>query len=675
LKVVKKSVKKGEKPGSISMKDRVGFATGYLYRFGPFEIDPQRRTLSYNESPVPLTPKAFDVLLFLAQNPNRLITKEELLQAVWGDTFVEEGNLKQYISHLRKALADNSEDNRLIVTITRKGYQFTADVVLAEAADIPKRNAAQVVTSGASTPGIAVDAKAGNENSRTQALTVLESSKVSAVIPRPWSRWRIAAVLGAAAVVLLAAGYISWRFRAAPPRSEKIMLAVLPFQNLTGDPKEEYLADGLTEEMIAQLSRLHPEQLGVIARTSVMGYKHSDQRLDQIGRDLSVQYVLENSLRGNGDRLRITVQLLQVKDQSHVWAQDFDYRHRDILSLEDDVAKAVVREIQIRLTPQQQADLTRLRPINAEAFDAYMEGRYFLNRDNDGDLNRAVSYYEQAIKLDSNYAPAWVGLSRARFRQADRGFIPHEEGQRQAREAAEQALALDPSLPEAHALIGQIKRLVDWDWTGANASLQRALTLDPGNPAVLFDASTLAGSLGHFDEALELVRRSIALDPLNAATRESLAQVCWAMGRQDEAEANFKKALELNPGLPGDHESLGLVYLVQGRVQAALVEIEREPMALLRLQGQAVAYYALGRKKESDTALSEFIAKYQTSAAFQIADVYAFRREPDQAFEWLERAYMQHDGGVASIKWDPLLENLRGDPRYIAFLKKLRLPL
>jgi tetratricopeptide (TPR) repeat protein len=406
-----------------------------------------------------------------------------------------------------------------------------------------------------------------------------------------------------------------------------------------------------------------------------MGYKHSDQRLDQIGRDLSVQYVLENSLRGNGDRLRITVQLLQVKDQSHLWAQDFDYRPRDILSLEDDVAKAVAREIQIRLTPQQQTDLTRLRHVNAEAFDAYMEGRFFLDRDNDGDLNRAASYYEQAINLDSSYALAWVGLSRARFRQADRGFIPHEEGQRQAREAAEQALVLDPSLPEAHALIGQIKRLVDWDWMGANASLQRALALDPANPAVLYSASTLAGSLGHFEEARELVRRSIALDPLNAASRESLAQVCWAMGRQDEAEANFKKALELNPGRPGDHESLGLVYLVQGRVQDALVEIEREPMAALRLRGQAVAYYALGRKKESDTALSEFIAKYPTSAAFQIGDVYAFRREPDKAFEWLERAYVQHDGGVASTKWDPLLKNLHGDPRYIAFLKKLRLPL
>jgi TolB-like protein/DNA-binding winged helix-turn-helix (wHTH) protein/Flp pilus assembly protein TadD len=649
----------------------------HLYRFGPYVLDPQRRTLYCNESPVPITPKAFDVLLFLAQNPYRLITKDELLKAVWGDTFVEEGNLTQYISHLRKALSDDSEHSRLIVTISRKGYQFTADVVLSKAADIPKRDAAQVLTSGVSTPGIAVETKAEKQNSPSEAPSVLESPKINAVIPRPGSRWLIAAVLSAVAVVLVVAGDISWRrYRAVSPlRSEKIMLAVLPFQNLTGDPKQEYLADGLTEAMIAQLGRLNPEQLGVIARTSVMGYKHSDQRLDQIGRDLSVQYVLENSLRRSGDHLRVTAQLLQVKDQSHLWAQDYDYRARDILSLEDDVAKAVAREIQIRLTPQQQADLTRLRHVNAEAFDAYMQGRFFLDRDSNGDLNRAVSYYELAIKLDPTYALPWVGLSEARFRRADRGFVPFEEGQRQAREAAERALALNPNLPEAHARIGQIKRLVDWDWTGANASLQRAVELDPENSAVLNLAAGLVVSLGRFGEALEFNRRAIALDPLNAAIRGSLAETCFTMGRQEEAEVHFKKALELNPDLPPLHEGLGLVYLAQGRAQDALAEIEREQMGSWHLQGQAVAYYALGRKKESDTSLSELIAKYQSQMAFLIAEVYSFRKEPDQAFKWLDRAYAQHDSGVAETKSSTLLKNLRGDPRYTAFLKKLRLPL
>src|SRR6267378_3892771 len=428
-----------------------------LYCFGPYVLDSKRRTLRRDKSPIPITPKAFDVLLFLAQNPNRVITKDELLKAVWGDAFVEEGNLTQYISHLRKALAGNPEDSRLIVTISRKGYQFTADVALAEGADVTKADAAQVLTSGSSIPGIPAEAKAGSQNSPAETSTVLESLEVDAPMPSPRRGWRIAAVLGLVAVVLLAAGYLSWRsFRlASQPKSQKIMLAVLPFQNLTGNPKQEYLADGLTEEMIAQLGRLHPEQLGVIARTSVMGYKHSDQRLDQIGRDLSVQYVLENSLRGSGDHLRVTVQLLQVKDQSHLWTQDYDYRPRDILSLEDDVAKAVAREIQIRLSPQQQADLTRTRPVNPEAFDAYMEGRFFLDRDSAGDLNRAVSYYEQATKLDPGYALAWVGLSRALFRQADRGSIPLNEGRRRSREAVERALMLDPNVPEAHALTGQ----------------------------------------------------------------------------------------------------------------------------------------------------------------------------------------------------------------------------
>jgi len=649
----------------------------YLYRFGTFVLDPQRRTLSCNESPVPLTPKAFDVLVFLAQNPNRVITKEELLQAVWGDNFVEEGNLTQYISLLRKALADNSEDSRLIVTISRKGYQFTADVGLAETPDVTKRDAAQVTTSGVSTPGIVVEAKADNQNSQAEATNVLESPKVNAAVPKPGSRWRIAAVLSAFAVALVVAGYTSWRrFRSEPPpKSEKIMLAVLPFQNLTGDPKQEYLANGLTEEMIAQLSRLHPEQLGVIARTSVMGYKHGDQRLDQIGRDLSVQYVLENSLRGSGDHLRATVQLLQVKDQSHLWAQDYDYRPRDILSLEDDVARAVAREIQIRLSPQQQADLTRTRPVNPEAFDAYMEGRFFLDRDSAGDLNSAASYFEQAIQLDSSYAVAWVGLSRALFRQADRGSVPLNEGRWRSREAAERALVLDPNLPEAHQRIGQIKRLADWDWAGANASLRRALELDPGNSAVLGLAAGLAISFGRFEEAMELLRRAIALDPLNAALRGDLAEICFTMGRLEEAEVHFKKALELDPGLAPNHEGLGLVYLAQGRAQDALTEIEREQMGMWRLQGQAVAYYALRRKKESDTALSELIAKYQSQNAFLIAEVYSFQKEPDQAFKWLDRAFVQHDSTVPETKASTLLQNLRGDPRYTAFLKKLRLPL
>jgi tetratricopeptide (TPR) repeat protein len=258
--------------------------------------------------------------------------------------------------------------------------------------------------------------------------------------------------------------------------------------------------------------------------------------------------------------------------------------------------------------------------------------------------------------------------------------VPLEEGQRkaleqEAREAVEQALALDPNLAEAHSQIGRIKMFVDWDWTGANASLQRALALDPGNSAVVGFASRQVACLGRFEEALVLGRRAVVLDPLNALERASLASIFFVMGRQEEAEMGFKKAFELKSDLPGYHERLDLIYLAQGRTQDALAEIELESSADLRLQGYAVVYYALGRKNESDTALSELIAKYQTDDAFQIAGVYAFRQEPDKAFVWLDRAYAQHDTGLAATRFEPLLNNLHSDPRYIAFSKKLRLPL
>src|SRR5277367_3440823 len=457
-----------------------------FYRFGQFVLDPARRTLSRADSTVSLTPKAFDVLLFLAQNPNRLVTKEELLQAVWGDTIVEEGNLTQYISHLRKALGDNSEDSRLIVTIARKGYQFAADVTVTEVGDTAKQAAVQVPTA---------------EGSLADTQAVLKSP-ADDTVPKALRGWRNAAVLAALTVILAAVIYISWRhFRGTiPPGPQKIMLAVLPFENLTGDPNKEYLADGLTEETISQLGRLNPEQLGVIARTSVMGYKHKDERLDQIGRDLSVQYVLENSLRESGDHIRLTAQLIQVKDQSHLWSQDYDYPAKDILNVEDDVAKAVAREIRVRLTSKQQAESAQSHPVNPEAFDAYLQGHYYFERDTDKDTEMAAKYYERATQLDPSYALAWVGLSRARNWQVNTGLIPTEEGHQLAREAVERALALNPNLAAAHAQMGRTKQQVDFDWAGADTSFQRAVALDPGNPEVARSAAGLATDLGRLDE-------------------------------------------------------------------------------------------------------------------------------------------------------------------------------
>jgi len=640
----------------LSKERESSLADGYLYRFGQFALDVRKRTVSRADSPVSLTPKAFDVLLFLVQNPNRLVTKEELLQAVWGDTFVEEGNLTQYISHLRKALGDNPEDARLIVTIARKGYQFTAGVTVAESTDSTKQPAVQVSTA----------------ESSLSDLQPPRGASVDEAVPKAPKNWRKAAVVGASIALLAVVCFASWRHFGGktPPRSQKIMLAVLPFENLTGDPNKEYLADGLTEETISHLGRLNPEQLGVIARTSVMGYKHKDERLDQIGRDLSVQYVLESSLRESGSRTRITAQLIQVRDQTHLWSQDYDYLAKDILNVQEDVAKAVAREIRLRFSSQQ-ADLARSRPVNPDAFDAYLKGYYFFQRNTDKDTEMAAKYFERATQLDPSYALAWAGLSRVRNWQVNVGLIPAEEGHRLARDAVERALVLNPNLAETQTQMGRIKGQVDFDWVGADASFQRAIALKPGDSDIVRSAASSAAILGRFDEALRLGRRAVDLDPLNAECWESLGETEFFMGQLDKAAADSKKALELSPDAWFSHGLLSQIYITQGRPQDALPEIELVRSDFLRAFLYPIAYYALGRKKDSDAALSELVTKYHAGAAFQIAQVYAFRNQSDEAFEWLDRAYAQHDSGLVGTKVDPLLKSLHKDPRFAAFLKKL----
>jgi TolB-like protein len=583
---------------------------------------------------------------------------------VWGDTVVEEGNLTQYISHLRKALGDNPEDARLIVTIARKGYQFTADVTVAEAADTARQAAVPVPTAKSSLAG-------------TQPVLGSPPDEVEVeAFPKAPKYWRNAAALAALIVSLAAGTYASWRHFSGmtPPRSHKIMLAVLPFENLTGDPNKEYLADGLTEETISHLGRLNPEQLGVIARTSVMGYKHKDERLDQIGRDLSVEYVLENSLRESGNHIRLTAQLIQVKDQTHLWSQDYDYPAKDILNIEDDVAKALAHEIRVRLTSQQPAETAQSHSPNPEAFDAYLHGYYFFERNTDKDTDMAAKYFERATQLDPSYALAWVWLSRTRNWQVNVELIPAVEGHRLAREAVERALTLNPKLPEAHVQMSRIQHQADFDWAGADASAQRALALEPGNPENLKSAASSAAILGRLDEAIQLSRRAVDLDPLNGSSWESLGENEFFMGQLDQAAADSKKARELNPDVWPGPIQLSEIYLMQGRPQDALAEIERIAYEPLRGCLHSIAYYALGRKRESDVTLSDFIAKYHTGYAYGIARVYAFRNQSDEAFEWLDRAYDHRNSSLIETKVDPLLKSLHKDPRFAAFLKKLNLP-
>ena len=642
--------------------------------FGAFELNLSTGELRSIEAPDPGNPdlnnkvilreQVFQVLRMLLEREGEIVTREEIEKRLWAsDTTVDfDRSINVTINALRRALGDSADNPRYIETLARRGYRLMPAIEYRE-----------------SPPGTALGKD--REQREKSAIeigdnTAIVQEKVQEKVQRQIKPhgWKAALVL-ASVVILVVVAYMSWRhFRTITlPKSEKIMLAVLPFENLTGDPNKEYLADGLTEETISQLSRFNPEQLGVIARTSVMRYKHKDARLDQIGRDLSVQYVLENSLRESGDHLRLTAQLIQVKDQTHLWSQDYDYPAKDLLTVEDEVAKAVAHEIRVLLTSKQQAELAQSRPVNPEAFDAYLQGYYHFERNTPKDTEMAAKYYERATQLDSSYALAWVGLSRIRNWQANTGAIPVEEGHQLAREAVERALTLNPNLAEAYAQMGRIKQQLDFDWAGADASFQRAVALEPGNLEVVRLAASSAAKLGRFDKALQLNRRAVDLDPLNAHNWESLAETEFYMGQLDRAAADCKKALELNPDV-FSRSNLSQIYIMQGRPQDALPEIELVRDGFIRTALYAIAYYALGRKKESGSALSELIAKYHAGGAYQIAEVYAFRNQSDKAFEWLDRAYTQHDDGLASTKVDPLLKNLHGDLRFAALLKKLNLP-
>jgi TolB-like protein/DNA-binding winged helix-turn-helix (wHTH) protein len=632
-------------------------------RFGAFELDlstGELRSIAVPDpgNPVPgdkvlLREQLFQVLRMLVERQGKIVAREEIKSRLWGnDTVVDfDQSINAAIKALRRALGDSADTPRYIETLGRRGYRLMVTTESAPGTDLEQ-----------------------DRDQREQSGVVI-SDDANRVPRQPGSWWwKFAVVL--ASVVTLGAGYVSWRhFRSATQaRTGKIMLAVLPFENLTGDPGKEYLADGLTEETISQIGRLNPEQLGVIARTSVMGYKHRDERLDQIGRDLSVQYVLENSLRENGDHMRLTAQLIQVKDQTHLWSQDYDYPAKDVLKVEDDVAQAVAREIRVRLTSKQQAELAQSHPVNPEAFDAYLQGHYYFERDSSKDTEMAAKYFERATQLDPSYALAWAGLSRVRLWQVNVNLLPAEEGHRLAREAVERALALNPNLAQAHAQMCRIKEQVDFDWVGADASCQRAVALDPGNPEVVRTAALPAAILGRFDEALQLTRRAVDLDPLHADSWEVLAETTFSMGQLDEAAADSKKALELNPDVVASHKVLSEIYVMQGRPQDALPELELVRYDPVRTALYAITYHALGREKESDAALAELIAKYQATNAYEIAQVYAFRNQSNEAFEWLYRAHAQRESGLILTKVDPLLKSLHGDPRFAAFLKKLNLP-
>jgi TolB-like protein/class 3 adenylate cyclase/Flp pilus assembly protein TadD len=461
-------------------------------------------------------------------------------------------------------------------------------------------------------------------------------------------------------------------------------IAVLPFVNMSRDEENEYFADGLAEELLNVLSKIRG--LRVASRTSAFHFKGKDVDIPTVAQKLNVATVLEGSVRKAGKRVRITAQLVEVATDSHLWSETYDRELDDIFAVQDDIAQSVVKELRSALLGHKAAALanatvkeevqaaSRGRGDNVEAYRLYLQGRFWEDRFTREGSARALEYYRRALEIDPAYGLACAGVARVYCDQAGASWLPIAEGFSKAREAAQRALELDPDLAEAHAAMGGIRIFYDWDWQGADESLRRALELAPGNARILRSAAIVARSLGRQQEAIELLRRAATLDPLGAPVHRTLALACHAAGLLDEAEAAATKALELNPHDARSRFWLGLTLLARGRLDEAQAAFEHEVHDdLPRLLGLALVHHASGRDADSRAALQALVEKDPDGSAYQIAEGYAGRGETDLCFEWLDRAYHQHDAGLTSVKLDPLFDSVRGDPRWQPFLRKMKL--
>ena len=442
-------------------------------------------------------------------------------------------------------------------------------------------------------------------------------------------------------------------------------IAVLPFVDMSAGKDQEYFSDGISEELLNLLAKI--PQLQVTARTSSFAFKGKETGIPEIARTLHVAHVLEGSVRKAGNSVRITAQLIKAGTDTHLWSQTYDRKLDDIFAIQDEIAADVVKQLKVTLL----GAAPKARTTDPEAYALYLQavqlGRPFTAEA----FQQSDALYRKVLAIDPRYAPAWYGLAYNFGNETGQGLLPGKEGFAQAREAAVRALAIDPDYAPAHAQLGWIAMYGDSDLVGAAQHLERALALDPADLRVLTTSVTLLQSLGRLDEALALEEAAVRRDPVNVTTLFNLGYHQRMAGRLDAAIASFRTVLSLSPSNGGAHCQLGVALLLKGDAKGALAEIEQETSEIYKMIGLPMAYHALGRKADSDAALAALIAKYEKDGPSNIASVYAYRGEADQAFEWLDKAVEYGDGGLGEIVTDNLFDKIHADPRWLAFLRKI----
>lgn len=467
--------------------------------------------------------------------------------------------------------------------------------------------------------------------------------------------------------------------RPASSPARRVMLAVLPFTNLSGHPEQDYFSDGLTEEMLAQLGRLHPERLGVIARTSVMQYKVTSKSIDRIGQELGVHYVLEGSVRRAAERVRITAQLIQVSDQTHLWADCYERDLGDVLLVQSEIARAIAREIQVTVTPDGIRRLAGARSVDSEAHEAYLKGRFHWYKLSREHLDMALDYFQLALEKDPSYAPAYAGIAYVWFSRGDCGLMPPRQAFPKAKAAALKANELDDTLTEVHELLANVRRHYEWDWNGAERGFQRAVQLDPNSADAHFMYSDFLVSMGRSREATAEMERALALDPLNFFFHCFLGWHLVYLRRYDEAIAQLGRTLRTEPNFPAAHLGLWGAFYQKRRYDDALSEARK----FFDLLGDTQLAETLGRGYvEAGYAGAMRLAAEELAArserthvpAVRIARLHAQAGEDDRALDWLEKAYEEREPPLVHLRvaWD--WDKLRDHPRFQDLLRRLNFP-
>jgi TolB-like protein/DNA-binding winged helix-turn-helix (wHTH) protein/Tfp pilus assembly protein PilF len=646
-------------------------ANGSSVRFGVFELNLGTGEVRKNGTLLCLPPQPFKILALLVNHAGELVTRDEIQEKVWGQgTFVDfEHGLNFAIQKIRAVLRDDADTPRYIETLPRRGYRFI----------MPVGGVNEVLS-----PGIDSNDGIDGENALASSPVAPPSSPLAPLSIVPARPWRKIAALGILALLALGSIYGASRtiWRRPKPLGNQVLMVVLPFENLTGQPDNEYICDGLTEEMISQLSVLNPGRLSVIARTSAMHYKGTTKTVGEIGGELGADYVLESSVRKTGNRLRITTQLADTHTQRHLWAGNYDRDFGNILDVDREVALAVAGEMRMQVFPRPQAPLLGIGAIPPEALDFYLRGRHAWDRRTIPDFRTAINFFEQAVAVAPDYAQAYAGMADSFALLGSFGGMPYREAYPKAKEQASKALQLDASLAEAHTSLAFVEGFYDWRFAEAEKEFQRATELNPNYATAHEWYGLLLSMLGRHAEAIAQMQLARQFDPASAGIACDLGTIFRRAGQYERAIEQFTKARELEPNYFESYQGLTTVYAEQHRFAEAEAENEKFRKASgssYALDALLAFHYAAAGQTDRAERLMAGLRLDLKKRGWRVTPCmsgpawYAVLGEKQKALTCLEDALEARPDWMVSLKSDHAWDNLRSEPRFQALLHRVGL--